>query len=870
MTSSTDNPGSKVGRARRRLSQLWQAPAFLLGLFVFLGVAVSAPWRQTPQTREFEGLLTRLRTGVAQEDADADLLVAQAEALLLRSSDFRSPAGEIHFLAGSAYYRQGRQKPAAIAKDVWPRAAEQLEQAHALGIADGDRTALQYRLGYALLQQGKDVPRAVELLVLSVEKGAEQPLQGYQLLMQANLQLPKPNLDGALAALQRILDLTPSRDVEALAQARLQQAEILLRKEQRSEAVKALELIDAKAPRPIRIKARLLQARCLEEDGHWDKAIAIWKELLNEAPQVDGGPARIQYQLGLALLRTEPRNTADAIRAWSEALRLGGPEGQAAGLRLGELRLSLGATEAALALSDWKQALEKVNSPQDYHNPHIELTKVRTWFDQAIRRFQEAQDPQKTQEVAELYRKIAPAGAAEVGIAEAAEALAELKREQKLAPAEVNAQFRRAGDAYEQAAKVRPDAERPGLLWRSAQCYLAAKETALAQKILVQHVAIEPNELRISEGWCILGDLYRGQGQNDAARRSYVKCLEYPNTPFACKARFLLAIEEIDKKNFTQAYKILKENVDATGDVDRVWQEKSQFKLAALLMQMKKYDEAQIHLTECLTVFRGNADALKAREQLGECYRKLAEKEELKEKEIAALIQRELDAVRRMQLEATQLAFRTRRFDLLRDARKTYESLKDELTGRPRDTPLSKLEEILLRRAWFGIGEAHLDGEEFFEAKDTFRELQVAHRKTLEGFYASLRIFRISEVIANPGQAKAVREEAKESVRLLIEDLKALPPDHEIFRTPGVMSRADWLAWTETMQQKLNAGAEVNLCSQAFQPGRALLVRGIPHTKALLLRRESAANQAISRLHAVLSFPRRSAKSAFHAKSRSL
>jgi tetratricopeptide (TPR) repeat protein len=805
MTSSTENPGKKIGRARRRLSQLWQAPAFLLGLFVFLGVAVSAPWRQTPQAREFEGLLAALRTGVTQDDADADLLVAQAETVLLRSSDFRSRAGEIHFLAGSAYYRQGRQKPALYAKDVWPRAAEHLEQAHTLGVADTDRIALQYRLGYALLQQGKDVQRALELLMLSVEKGAEQPLQGYQLLVQANLKLPKPNLDAALVANQRILDLTPPREVETLALARLQQGEILLRKEQRSEAVKALEQINDKAPRALRIKARLLQARCLEEDGHWDKAIAIWKELLAEAPQVDGGRARIQYQLGLAHLGAEPRNSADAIRAWSEALKLGGPEGQAAGLRLGELRLSLGEKESAQALADWKQALEKVNGPQDYRNPHIELKKVREWFDQAIRRFHDAPDPQKTQEVAELYRKIAPVGAVEVRIAEAAKALAELQQDQKAPPPEVNAQFRRAGDAYEQAAKVRPEAERPGLLWRSGQCYLAAKEAALTQKILHQYVKIEPNEMGLAEGWCILGDLYRGEGKKDFARDAYHKVLQYPNTPFACKARFFLALDEIEKKNFTQAYTTLKENVEATGEVDRVWQEKSQFKLASLLMQLKKYPEARIHLTECLRVFAGNANALTAREQLGECYRKLAEQEEAKEKEIAALILGEPDETRRLQMEETQRAFHVKRIELLNKAVKTYEDLKDELRGRPAGVPLSNLEQILLRRAWFGIGECRLDHEEFFEAKEAFRELQVAHRKTLEGFYASLRICNLPELIPNKRLAAAVREEAKESLRLLSEDLKALNAEHEIFHTPGVSSRADWLRWTEAMQQKLNA-----------------------------------------------------------------
>ncbi len=306
----------------------------------------------------------------------------------------------------------------------------------------------------------------------------------------------------------------------------------------------------------------------------------------------------------------EPRNTADAIRAWSEALKLGGPEGQAAGLRLGEIRLSLGEKESAQALADWKQALAQVNGPEDYHNPHIELKKVREWFDKAIRRFHEGSDPQRTQEIAELYGKIAPAGAAEKVIAEAAEALAEHLDGHKAAPAEVRIQYRRAGEAYEKAAAVRPDAERPGLLWRSGQCYLSAKDTALTLKILKEHVKIEKNELRLSESWSIAGDLYRIQGNKGDAREAYHKVLECnPETPFACKARYFLASEKIEAKNFKEAYLILKDNVDMVGNVDRSWQEKSQFKLASLLMQMEKYEEARIQLIECLRFF-DNANAL--------------------------------------------------------------------------------------------------------------------------------------------------------------------------------------------------------------------------------------------------------------------
>ena len=178
-------------------------------------------------------MLSGLHMGLAKDNADADGLVAQSEAALAHLSEFPYRAADLHFLAGSSYYRQGRQKSARRQGNL-AHAAQHLEKAHALGVADPDRAPLQYRLGYALLQQGKDTSRALELMMLSVEKAAEQPLEGYQLLVDSYMKLqPKPNLDGALRANQRILDLTPPRDVDALGAARLQQAEVLLLKEQR-------------------------------------------------------------------------------------------------------------------------------------------------------------------------------------------------------------------------------------------------------------------------------------------------------------------------------------------------------------------------------------------------------------------------------------------------------------------------------------------------------------------------------------------------------------------------------------------------------------------------------------------------------------
>ena len=97
--------------------------------------------------------------------------------------------------------------------------------------------------------------------------------------------------------------------------------------------------------------------------------------------------ARIAYALGWCYHQMEPPNLPEAMRAWSDALKLGGIEGQAAGLRLGNVRLT---SDPAQALADWKFALESVSQPKDYQNPYVSIANVCDWFDRAIDQFQEA------------------------------------------------------------------------------------------------------------------------------------------------------------------------------------------------------------------------------------------------------------------------------------------------------------------------------------------------------------------------------------------------------------------------------------------------------------------------------------------------
>ncbi|MBI2806318.1 MAG: tetratricopeptide repeat protein [Planctomycetes bacterium] len=803
MTPSTTPIGARVGRARRGVGQLWQVPTFLFGLLAVLGVAASSPWRQTPQWREFDGLISSLRVGLDKGEP-TDSLVGLAEQIHAHMAAFPGRKAEAHFLIGSALYQQARANPASTAHDIWPRAMDHLEQAFTLGVREHDRPALHYRLGYCWYQQKTNVPRALELMTQSVDKGARQPLEGYRLLIEAYLQQQPVNLDAALAACRRVLDLTPSKDADAQARARLQISQVLLRKGQRADANKELARIGAKAPRAIRLQARLLQAQAYEEDNQWTEAITIWRGLLADAPHVEGGRVRICYALGKCLQQKEPPDNAETMRVWADALRLGGPAGQAAGLRLGQLRLVLDGAQAGQALADWKTALANVKIPADFRNPFVKTQELRAWFDHAIERFQAAQDPEKTQAVAELYRKIAPGDEADERIARAAESLAQqLAAKHKamldnIQAEDVQAQYRRAGAAWEHAAQSRPAAQRADSFWRAAQCYLAARDSAHAQQVLQQFVKIEPNDRRLAEGWLALGDLYRHAGDQDSSHKAYHKCIEIPSTEFAHRARLHLAIAQKKQNNLVKAREILDQILTNQGpQLDRPTQEKALYQMTLVLMLMKNHGEARIHLKNFVQNFPENPNVLVARERLGECARQLAKFEFIEGDKLRSTIKVGMPLEVQQGVEERIRAHRSAGKALLKESANDYQRLVDELETKARSkNSLTDVEAMLLRRAWFGIGDCYYDDEEFTESLRIFTKLQESHRRTVEGLFAATRVCGLATLLRQP--MTGLR-----SIRMLQEDLKAMPENDEVFRTADVPTREVWQRWSQDTERRL-------------------------------------------------------------------
>ena len=795
----------QIGRGRRTWSQLWQVPTFFVGFLALLCVAASSPFRAELREGPFAVELRSLREGLRSHQDPAGL-VDLAERMLIEVRRHPRREGEVHFLAGSVYCRLAETNPKI--DSYQSKAIETLEHALIVGVPEADVPALHHRLGVMLFRRGDDVDRAVQLMAQSIEQGADHPQQSYALLVQAYMSLPAPDVEAALAANQKMIELTD--EPETLGTARYLRAELLIRKGKRMDAIKELDRVAGKISRELKTQTRLLQARTAEEEGLYHQAAASWKELLADPDGVPGGQARILLAYGRCKATADPADYPAAAVAWQQALEAGGPAGQAAGLRLGELHLFLSPADPALALKAWTEALRNIRTVKDYQNSYLELTKARELFERACRHFVERRDFENGQQAAELYKKLAAPGLADERWAQAVEAQAQERLKQAGTDKEqlekVHALFHRAAVAYEEAALKRSEREQIDVCWHSAQCYLAAKDLAHAASALERFVTIAKDEPRLAQAWFLLADTQTALGKKDLARQAYYKCMEFPTTPFAWRARYQLAVDEIDRRNFQHAKEILKQNLTVAGpDMDREAHEKSIYKMAGLLLQMQAFDEAVWYLKEAHRRYPNNPKALDARDRLAECYRMLAEQTQSKVRELEAVKQEGMSPERKAALEQMKSYQERTRRQWLNQAIAVYQSLSDELLSKAAQKSLTYDESILVRKALFRAADLHFDMNDFMSALRRYQRLQQDYARQVESLHACYRIWRcVGVMVESPEQIRLAREAANQSVKSARADLDKMPPESPGFHDTGAWTRDQWLAWLDWVNLQLN------------------------------------------------------------------
>jgi tetratricopeptide (TPR) repeat protein len=797
MDTRTAKKVRKVGRASRTLGQLWQVPAFLLGLLALALVAATAPLRQDMGSRDFDDDVDQLRSDLRNGDGSIRASVSLAESVLGRLEAYPSKAAAVHYLVGTVYLRLSEELAAAEAETARQQAIVNLEKALALGVAEDDHAALLYRLGQALFRSGTDLPRALDLLAGSVDRGTDQPAQGYGMLVQGYMRLPTPNLDKALAASQKQLELT--EDEKELWKTYLVRGELFLRKGQKRKALEELEHIKSQAPRELRRQACILQTQCCEDEGLWNRAIPLWKELLTDPTGVRGGKARILYALGMCYHHGDPADDKAAAAAWQEVTPLGGDEAQAAGLRLGALLLE---TDPARGLAEWSVALARVASAKDYQNRLLPPQQAGEIFENAWRTLLERQDFARALETLELYRKVARPGGADERRGQILEAWARNLEEQvprespqraEALRQKVSARYIEAGQAFEKAAQARQGDSQARLLWRSVGCFLPAKDYPRAAAALEKFLELNNSEEALAEGWLTLAHVCRHQGESEQARRALLKCIVYPNTPFAYRARYLLAYDAQDKGELEQAEDILKQNLEIQGpSLDREAHARSLYLLADLMIRRRNFDQAGWYLKEAVRQYPNDAQALTARDQLGACYEKLAQ-------EINKKMEGTLAAEARAYLKRS-------RDDWLKKALETYQDLADDLE-RAGPANLSAENQALLRKAAFRAAAAYFDLEEYTEALRRFQLLLDKYRGEREGLLACMRIQACGNALfksSSPENRRKALEAVLAAVQKTRADVEKLPREHEAFR--GTMTQEECLRWLSQVEQQVQEG----------------------------------------------------------------
>jgi tetratricopeptide (TPR) repeat protein len=612
---------------------LWHVPLFLLGL-----AALAAAWFGRPIWPEAPARLTKrdlalARAAVDKADGNLEYALKLATRAVQASQKLTDFAGESAFLAGSVHLKLAEK--AGPRSEHWVQARAFLDQAMQIGVAEDDRPRMEYRLARAGLQTGMEL-HTVAAYLESAAAHADSKVEAFSLLTDVYLRMNPPKLNEALAANLKLRNAEELSEAEANL-AKLQGAEIELRRGKPVEARKSLEKIDDRAPVEILQRARLLRARTYQEEKLWKEAALQYQAALADTRHLPADAPLARYQLGVCFRGSERRD--EAIRAWKACLTSAKPaEYTAAAVALAEAYLDEPALEPALdALT---RSVEHVKPGGKWVNPHVTQATATQMFERARLAFQRADRYDLAHKLVTPWAKLLTPDAALLIRAEAALLWGEaLKKSPGLEEVErSNTLLREAGAAFEQAAREKdlPAEKQADRLFRSALAYLAADDRDKGATALFQMRTLPANPDLLSEANYRLGEYYREKGDKKKALEMYSDCMKY-NRRFVAHATFRVAMFALEEQRLEDAEAGLVTNVrNLAWDAEPEIKAESLHALANLLYTRREFSRVIFYLESSLKAFdevptyRSTPNYTRLRFLLADAYQQVAATEMVK------------------------------------------------------------------------------------------------------------------------------------------------------------------------------------------------------------------------------------------------
>lgn len=780
---------------------LWPWPMFLLGIAALVGVWYGRPYLRINPAERVQRDLKEMRTIVERQPAEID----RAETLGRRILELGDPhpyphlVGEAHFLMGCICARRADDPVNSNVAESWENARAHFEAAEKAGVTEGDAAHLSYGLAKAWHHLKIEPEQVIARLLIAEDP--EDRAEKWQLLAEAYLRLPTPNLQAALEARkQQIAFLPATTEPHVVAQARYQLADLHLKLNQPQEARRALERIDSEAAGEVYYPSRVLLAQCLQNEGNFVQAAKTWEQAKANPRAAAAELGRIYYELGHCYAKSQRPD--DANRAWKQAQLRGGEAGQAATLRVAELMLEDKST-APLAIPIFEEGLRGIGRPSDYQNSLYSLKAVHQTMEQAIRQFQAAGDIIGASKLSEMFVRISGPGRSREMQVELADSLgqkllAEAKRktspEADLLIIEARTQFRRAGTlAIEAAGGDRPADEQVTWLVKAAELLFKTRDPADANSALLaldRVIALQKTAGGIDpKVWFFKAMAHQELRQHDEAMRAYREC-SMPGSPYEARARYQIA--KIDLADLTPDSADLRSRLqrvvadlekNLTRDVqqsDPELHEHSLYLLGNVVYQQNNHLEAMTRLQAALEQYPKSEYANNAKFLIGRCFWYQAARDSQKLQN-PATPKKDFDLIR------------TNYKENLKQALKHFDDLEVRLLERGRN--LTPDETILLRQTSFGAAECCFFMEAFDDAVRRYNLLRLRYAEKVEELVILSQLWQCHYIYMK-------QLDKAQSMYDALRDLLHKLPDSTFDGSSNVHKREFWQNWLQQAAPK--------------------------------------------------------------------